>query len=238
MRWPSRDWDEAGGFYRAVKFLCTDPARLALRIDARGAEGIPMAGPLIFTPNHWSYVDPIVLGAVSGRPVINLAKAELFVHPLSRWFFGDVARQIPIQRSAGRDNAVALSQAAEALRGGRALGVYPEGTISTSPNLLPGKTGAARLALATGSPVLPVALLTDAFLPRSATLPTVGARIYVNVGRPIQLGNDLDAANSAEALREATNVIMTEIRRLVDEGLEARRAGDRWNWTPINATLR
>ena len=142
--------------YRFAAGLLRQAARL-LRWDVRisGAEHLPASGATIVVANHISYLDPILLGLgieARGRVVRFLAKRELFDH----WFTGPVVRkadQIPVDRrgDAGR----ALRHAEQAMADGKLVVIFPEATIHPVFDPARGKTGAARLALATSAPLVP-----------------------------------------------------------------------------------
>jgi 1-acyl-sn-glycerol-3-phosphate acyltransferase len=226
LAYPSADWERAGTFYRGAWTLGRRPVAALCRVEAKGVHHVPLEGPVLFASNHWSYCDPILLLAVLPRPVQNLAKAELFRTRLGSWFFGRVGQQIPVERAAGAGEPT-ISRAVDALAEGRAVAIFPEGTISEAPDLLPAKTGVARIALASGAPVLPVGIVSDQFWPRGRRVPRLGARNYVAIGEPLRFGRQRDPPSGAE-LRERSDHIMQAVRALVDEGWQARERGETW----------
>lgn len=146
-------------YRRAVRFVHAIVRPLTHR-DWRDQQKLPQTGGLVVVANHISNVDPIALAqylAYSGRWGRFLGKDSLFDVPL----LGRLLRatgQIPVHRGT-RSAADSLSVAIEAVRDGKVVAIYPEGTITNDPELWPmtGKTGAARIAYATGCPVIPVA---------------------------------------------------------------------------------
>jgi 1-acyl-sn-glycerol-3-phosphate acyltransferase len=148
--------EHAPGGYRFAAGTLRWGARL-LRWDIRftGLEHLPLKGPAIVVANHVSYVDPILLGLgveARGRMVRFLAKRELFDH----WFTGPVMRhadQILVDRRG--DAHRALRHAEQAMAEGKLLVIFPEATIHPVFDPARGKTGAARLALTTGAPLIP-----------------------------------------------------------------------------------
>lgn len=151
-----------------------DGLRHLYRIEVIGAERIPPSGGAIVVANHESIWDPFVLGVVTDREIHYMAKAELFrFRPLAA-----VLRSLnafPVERGSG-DHA-AIGEAAGLLERGELLGIFPQGT--SKPELQNGwHRGAARLALATGVPVVPVRLSGTRPLPRRT-------RIRIVVGEPI-----------------------------------------------------
>lgn len=124
-----------------------------------GGENLPATGPVIIVPNHISSLDPVMVGeflAYNGRWPHFLARANLFYLPVLGRLLRS-AEQIPVHRG-GRHARDALFEAERALYAGEVIVIYPEGTITFDPDEWPmaAHTGAARLALATGAPVIPI----------------------------------------------------------------------------------
>src|SRR5204863_558978 len=116
---------------------------------------VPREGGAILVCNHISVLDPVIISmgaTTTGRAVRFLTAAEFFRKPVIGWGLRRI-RQIPIRR--GASDRRALEQAARVIRRGALAGIFPEGTLSPDGNPLPGKRGAARLALASGAPILP-----------------------------------------------------------------------------------
>jgi 1-acyl-sn-glycerol-3-phosphate acyltransferase len=186
-----------------------------------GQENIPKTGPVIIAPNHMSYADwgtDCLFFYESGRYPTFLIKASAFKVPfIGRMLYG--CGQIPVNRGAA-DAAVALKQAEEALKAGAAVIIYPEGTATRDPDLWPmvAKTGVARVALATGVPVIPVARWgTQNVLPYGSKKPKLWPRQTVRTvaGKPVDLSEWAGQQTSAKALRAATDAIMGEVTALV-----------------------
>ena len=194
------------------------------RRDWSGQEHLPPTGGVIVVANHISNADPLALGqflAYSGRWPRFLAKSSLFGVP----GFGRLLRrvgQIPVERGSSR-SVDALAAARVSLEQGRAVVVYPEGTITRDPDLWPmrGRTGAARLALATTFPVVPVAQWgAEEFLRGPALgVPRVWARptLRLRVGPPVDLDDLRDRPRDAAVLAEATERIMAALTGLLAE---------------------
>jgi len=146
-------------WFLAAKAVALPPAWLWFRWRFEHLERIPARGPALIACNHASYLDPIANAYAvvkAGRRPRFLAKDDLFEIPIvGRALAG--AGQIPVSRGSG--DRTPLATAERALASGEIVLVYPEGTASRDPDLWPmvGKTGAARLALTTGAPVIPVA---------------------------------------------------------------------------------
>ena len=160
-------------------------------------EKIPAEGGCLLVLNHISEVDPLIVAHIvwdHGRIPRYLAKAGLFKNKFLGFFLRS-AGQIPVYR-ATRDAMGAYDAAVAAVRGGKCVVVYPEGTITRDPGLWPmvGKSGAARIALATGAPVIPVGQWgAQELLAPYAKKPDLFPRklITMKVGDPVDL-SDLD----------------------------------------------
>lgn len=128
--------------------------RALLRMEVVGGEHVPAAGPAILAANHESIWDPFVLGVLTQRPIHYMAKEELWRYPVLRQAM-DGFGAFPVDRGGG--DVTALRHGVELLRRGEVLGVFPQGTSRQDP---PRRfhRGAARLALLTGAPIVPVRL--------------------------------------------------------------------------------
>ncbi|SDR12598.1 lysophospholipid acyltransferase family protein [Thermostaphylospora chromogena] len=130
---------------------------LDLKIRVEGAERVPTSGSAVLVSNHISYLDFIFAGyaAHSSRRLVRfMAKKEVFDHPISGPLMRNM-RHIPVDREAG---AGSYAAALRALKDGEVVGVFAEGTISRSFTVKEIKSGAVRMAAATGSPLIPIAL--------------------------------------------------------------------------------
>ena len=121
-----------------------------------GREHIPVDGPVIFAANHRSFLDPFVIACMSRRPLYYVAKKELFRQPLTAWFLNALGA-FPIDR--GNADQDAMGTAREILERGDAVLIFPEGTRTRPGALGTPKRGVGRLALETGAPVVPVAVI-------------------------------------------------------------------------------
>lgn len=205
-----------GAWYRAIAVLVIPVLRLLTRRDWQGGEHLPRSGGCLVVGNHLSYLDTLTLAdftLAQGRPVRYLAKSSLFSTPL----LGTVMRRtghIPTYRGTA-DAAQALRHAVTAIERGEAVAVLPEGTLTRDPRLWPmtGKTGAARIALTTGCPVIPTAqwgpqeLLPPYGRPRPFPRKTMRCR----AGAPVDLSEFHGRELTAAVLREATEKIMAAV---------------------------
>jgi 1-acyl-sn-glycerol-3-phosphate acyltransferase len=189
--------------------------------DWRGAEHLPRSGGVVVCANHLSHIDPLTLAHFlldAGRPPYFLAKDELFRTPV----VGHVLRgaeQIPVRRGTG-DAARALAAAVQAVREGRCVAIYPESTLTRDPALwpMPGKSGAARIALTTGCPVIPVAQWgpQDILFPYSKRPHLVPRRtVHELAGPPVDLDDLRGRPLDAPVLAEATRRVMADITDLL-----------------------
>ena len=200
--------------YWTLKAVLTPVLRAVYRVRIEGREHLPRRGAVILAANHRSFLDSLFLPlAIGWRRMTFVAKAEYFERRRTAWFFRGVG-QIPIQRTGGAASEAALSAATSVLRRGEAFGIYPEGTRTRDGFTHRGHTGVARLALATGAPIVPVGLVgTAEAQPTDAKLPRLWQPVAVRFGNPIRpdrYGEDTDGL----ALRALTDEVMFEIVQL------------------------
>jgi 1-acyl-sn-glycerol-3-phosphate acyltransferase len=218
-RQPGPDWSFLSWHYKALHMQTWWHNRLFVR--AKGREHLPREGGVVIAANHTSWWDPIALAASLPRPVNFLGKKEVFRSRFGRWFFGR-GGVIPVDRKGSNPEAYAM--AVQALRDGRVLGVFPEGTRHVG-KLGPARTGAARLAMESGAPIVPVGIASDLFWPPGRKVPRVREDIYVNFGAPFYLkGDPTDAADR----KRGTDEIMRTIAALLAEAQAARDRREKW----------
>jgi 1-acyl-sn-glycerol-3-phosphate acyltransferase len=245
-----------GGENRHLGRLNTEPGEPALTFlirvlnvllgpithrDWRGQQNLPQAGGVVVVANHISNVDPLVLAqylAYSGRWPHYLAKASLFSIPV----VGRVLRamgQIPVHRDTGAAGQ-AVRFADEAIERGKAVVVYPEGTITYDPDLWPmeGRSGAVRIALKTGCPVIPVGQwgAQDIMWGKKVHFPRLLPRktLRLITGPPVPLDDLRGQQITPRSLAEATDRIMDAITALVAELREQQPPAQRFD--PRRAT--
>jgi 1-acyl-sn-glycerol-3-phosphate acyltransferase len=208
-----------GFWMRLAEFIVRPLLFLMTRHDGRGQENIPAEGPAILVVSHISYADPLTVAKfILDRPrdLRFLVKASLFEIP----FVGLILRkvgQIPVYRET-KDAGRALEAAVAAVGAGDAVVIYPEGTCTKDPDLWPmrGKTGAARLALLTGAPVIPIVQWGAQRIHHPITgkvrlVPRTP--ITVAAGPPVDLSAFAGAdPTSGEVLKQMTDVIMRRLR--------------------------
>ena len=194
------------------------------KLRIREGSVLPARGPFIIAPNHYSEIDPIVMGIVVwrlGRTPRFLAKASLFRVPV----LGSIMRvtgQIPVERRSSATLSEPLKAAGVLTSQGSGLIVYPEGTLTKDPDLWPmkGKLGAVSMALDSGIPLYPAAHWgTQNLMGRYAKFIRVfpRARIDVVVGERLDLSAFEGKPITHELLEKAAAQLMKEIASLVGE---------------------
>jgi 1-acyl-sn-glycerol-3-phosphate acyltransferase len=163
------------------------------RPKVTGQEYVPETGPAILASNHLSVVDSFYLPLMIPRPVVFPAKAEYFApknlvgHLFAAYLKS--TNQLRIDRGGARSAYATLDAAVEILQRGDLFGFYPEGTRSPDGRLYRGRTGIGYLALQSGAPVLPVAMVgTRKMLPPGSWLPRP-TRIEIRIGKPLEFGH-------------------------------------------------
>ncbi|QKT07600.1 1-acyl-sn-glycerol-3-phosphate acyltransferase [Gordonia sp. X0973] len=201
------------------KYILMGPfLRLIGRPKVTGLENLPESGPAILASNHLAVVDSFYLPLMVPRRMYFLAKSEYFTGTglkgaFQRWFFSSTG-QIPIDRSGADAAAGALASARRQLDKGDLMGMYPEGTRSPDGRLYKGKTGLARIALETGVPVIPVAMVgTDRLNPPGSVLPRP-AHIEIRIGKPLDFSRFEGMGGNRFIERAVTDEIMYDLMRL------------------------
>jgi 1-acyl-sn-glycerol-3-phosphate acyltransferase len=196
--------------------LCRFVAQAIARVKVSGLEDLPQEGPLIIAANHLSNADPPFIGgwlgpALGRRPTF-LAKESLFQGPL-----GVLIRSLGAEPVKSGGNDIGAYRVAKGIldRGG-VVAILPEGTRSFDGVMAEPKPGVSMLATRTGTPVLPVGISgTDELIAREQTLPHIGARITMRVGRPFTLSIPAGVDRRA-ALEAADEELMRRIAALVE----------------------
>lgn len=187
-----------------------------VRLEVRGRENVPRTGPVVICCNHLHNFDPIIVGSVIPRPILFMAKKELFPVPVIGGFISFFGA-FPVDR--GTADRAALRYAVHAVEDGFGLLMFPEGTRSVSGQIERVLSGAAFVALRTGAPVLPVAITGTQGLPfdeksaRSGRRRRGRARVTVTFGESFTLPKERDGKRlSVEA---ATDAIMRRVAALL-----------------------
>lgn len=209
--------------YRVVAAIVKPFLYAVCKRDWQGAEHLPTTGGYIAAANHMTNFDPLTFAHFlydSSRPPRILAKASLWKVPVLRTVLNKTG-MIPVHRNSS-GAASSLADAVAQLQGGEVVAVFPEGTLTRDPDLWPmvGKTGAARLALSSGVPVIPVAQWgPQDILPQYSKRlhPFPRKKVSIHAGPAVDLDDLRGRPMDAAVLKEATERIMTAITALLEE---------------------
>jgi 1-acyl-sn-glycerol-3-phosphate acyltransferase len=228
----ARTWENVSVFYWLTKMTLGMTLKIIFRPRASGVRHVPRKGPVIIASNHLSFSDHFFGPLPVPRKVIFLAKAEYFTGRgvkglISRVFFTGVG-QIPVDRGGGMASEQAIRTGLRVLAAGHVLGIYPEGTRSPDGRLYRGKTGVARLAIESGAPVVPCAMInTFQFQPPGTIWPNMRFRPGVRFGEPLDFSRYRGQEADGALLRTITDEIMQAIAKLSGQeyvDIDARRA--------------
>ncbi|GAB4301578.1 MAG: hypothetical protein Kow0090_17100 [Myxococcota bacterium] len=229
---------KALGVYDKAQMMTYDAMRKLLKLqytamnelDVQGIENVPPQGGFLYASNHQSWLDVQILGASSPRRVHFIAKSEFKEWPVLRHLI-ELSDSVFVKR--GGDNT-AIEQVAEFLKKGKVVAIYPEGTIpgeediprrAVDPRtgLLPGKTGAVRMAIKARVPIVPVGVsgtgraFPPEIYPRLELLRMPGTTpVRIRFGKPIHYDRYYDKEPDKETFRKLTDELMQEISKLVD----------------------
>jgi 1-acyl-sn-glycerol-3-phosphate acyltransferase len=183
-----------------------------------GAENIPATGPAIVASNHLSVVDSIYLPLMVERPVTFAAKSEYFTGTRLRdraiGAYLRATNQLSTDRAGARAAQEMLEAALGLLSEGQLFGIYPEGTRSPDGRLYRGRTGVGFLALHSGAPVIPVAMVgTERILPPGHKVPRPG-RIEIRIGEPLDFAEYRGQPAGARQRRAVTDDVINAIQKL------------------------
>ena len=217
-----------------VKAILGPFLALVFRPWSEGIENVPREGPAIIASNHLSFADHFFGPLPLPRKVTYLAKAEYFTGRgpkglASKAFFSGMG-QIPVDRTGGAASERALRTGLRVLSQGKLLGIYPEGTRTPDGRLYRGKTGVARLALESGAPVIPCAMVnTFELMPAGRLLPRLRYRPGVRYGKRLDFSRYAGLESDRLVLRAVTDEIMYAIMALahqeyVDEDAQHAKA--------------
>lgn len=206
-------------FYWVMKHVLVGPVlRLAYRPWIRGAENVPENGPAILASNHLAVIDSFILPLLLPRQVKFLGKSDYFTGSglkgrLVAGFMRGVGT-IPVDRSGGKASEAALRTGLRVLAEGDLFGIYPEGTRSPDGRLYRAKTGVARMALESGAPVIPVAMVgTNIAQPVGRVVPKF-MPLGAIVGEPLDFSRYKGMEEDRFVLRAVADEIQYAILRL------------------------
>ncbi len=204
--------------YQLSRLVIGPALHLLARTDLTGEENIPQAGGAILASNHLSVLDSFYLPLSVERPVTFVAKSEYFTgtKPMERiaGAYLRSTKQLSVDRTGARAGQEMLESALALIKGGALFGIYPEGTRSPDGRLYRGRTGVGWLALHSGVPVLPVAMIgTDRLLPPGHKVPRPG-RIQIRIGKPLLFEEYRDQPAGARQRRAVTDRVVEAIGEL------------------------
>lgn len=211
---------------------------LIAKIRVRNPEKLPRDGAYVLAPNHYSEFDPLIVAVAVwriGRAPRFMAKESLFRVPVLGWILRRTG-MIPVARASSATAAKqTMRQSKEIVEHGRGVIVYPEGTLTRDPDLWPmrGKSGAVRLALTDGIPLIPMAQWgTQEIMGRyqkGLSLWPLRKPVDVIVGDPVDVSDLQGRGGDQAALNEATTRLMNAITVLLEELRDEKAPAERWN---------
>lgn len=219
------------GFYQALKFTAGPLVKAMYKPWVEGLENIPETGPAILASNHNAVWDSVFLPLMLKREVVFMGKADYFTGSgVKGWATKNFMRAvgtIPVDRAGGRASEAALQAGLDRLSQGELFGIYPEGTRSPDGRLHRGKTGAARLAILSGAPLIPVAMIgMHEAQPIGQRLPSRDANIGIRIGEPMDVTRYKGMAHDRYILRQITDELMRRLQELSGQEYVDRYAAD------------
>jgi len=204
--------------YRMSRLVAGPFLRMLARAKVTGAENIPASGPAIIASNHLSVIDSVYLPLMVARPVTFAAKSEYFTGTRLRdravGAYLRSTKQLSTDRTGARAAQEMLEAALALLESGQLFGIYPEGTRSPDGRLYRGRTGVGFLALHSGAPVIPVAMVgTEHILPPGQRLPRPG-KIEIRIGEPLDFAEFRGQPAGARQRRAVTDDVVQAIQKL------------------------
>jgi 1-acyl-sn-glycerol-3-phosphate acyltransferase len=204
--------------YQLSRVILGPVLRLLARTSVEGLQNLPDSGAAILASNHLSVLDSFYLPLAMERPVTFAAKSEYFTgtRPQDRMIgaFLRATKQLSVDRAGARAGQEMLEAALGLLNGGALFGIYPEGTRSPDGRLYRGRTGVGWLALHSGAPVIPVAMIgTERLLPPGHKIPRPGP-IEIKIGKPLLFEELRHQPAGAKQRRAVTDQVMAAIGEL------------------------
>ena len=191
--------------YKIVRAILNFLFFVLLRLHVEGRENVPQTGAIIVAPNHKSDWDPPLIGVAFNTRIIHyMAKEELFKNPFLGWLIRQFGT-FPVKR--GTVDRTAIRQALRELKAGNPLGIFPEGTRIRREGLGRFHSGMASLALMTGTPVVPVAVIGSRWMPHKK------GPLAVLIGKPVEVKKQRP---TDEKVAELNDVVKGKIQDLMD----------------------
>lgn len=189
-------------FYRVAKFIVNIVFRVIFRIEINGRDNVPEKGPIVLCSNHKSNLDPVILGIAFPRPIIFMAKQELFKNRFLSKLITALGA-FPVDREGSDIGAIKTSF--RVLKQEQVLGIFPEGTRVERMDLDNAKPGIALISIKSKSPIVPVYIDSEYKL---------FSEIVVNIGEPIYFDEYYNQKLEAEDYLEISKDIMRTIYSL------------------------
>ncbi len=190
-------------FYKIVRGLIRFLLSLIYRIEIEGMEHIPKEGRGIIALNHFSLMDPVLIGVTMPRKINYMAKANLFSNKLFALVLNKLGA-FPVKR--GGADIGAIKVALRTLNRGEIFGIFPEGTRSRKGEVLEAKPGLAMIAIRTQSPIIPAAIV-GSYRPFS--------KVRIIIGEPVELSDYYGEKISTEKYQELSQNVLDIIRKLM-----------------------
>lgn len=192
--------------YKIVRAVLDFIFFVIFRLHVEGRENVPQTGAIIVAPNHKSDWDPPLIGVAFNTRIIHyMAKEELFKNPFLGWLIRQFGT-FPVKR--GTVDRTAIRQALRELKAGNPLGIFPEGTRIRREGLGRFHSGMASLALMTGTPVVPVAVIGSRWMPHKK------GPLAVLIGKPVEVKKQRP---TDEKVAELNDVVKGKIQGLMDD---------------------
>ena len=203
----------ANRLYQRLRLVAAWLCRRLYSVEVEGASNIPPAGGCLLAANHESSIDPALVSLTTDRPIRFLARAELWQPGLRRLL--DALGAIPVQR--GQGDRQAMRRARQLLQAGELVAIFPQGTVLRFRNRR-FRRGAARLALTTGAPLVPVRLFGTAAA-FSILPPRVGfPKLRVVVGAPLAVQRQEPSIEAASRLTAELESAIAALTPAVSSG--------------------
>ena len=233
---PAAGASEKTPIFRFLAVLVLPFMHVVARYRIIDGDKLPKQGSFVLAPNHFSEIDPLVIGVVMwklNRMPRFLAKASVFKNPIVARLL-HASGQIPVERSSNARGSEPLKAAGTLAEKGLAVVIYPEGSLTRDPDLWPmrGKTGAVRMAIEAGVPLIPAAHWgTQRVMPRYGRKISVVPRktITVKIGDPVDLSAFRGKPLTASALAEATDLVMAAVTALLADLRGETPPPERWD---------
>ena len=229
--------------FRLMAAMAVPPIDLIAKLKLSGVENVPKTGAFVLAPNHYSEIDPLIVGVAMwkvGRMPHYMAKASLFDVPVIGRLL-HASGQIPVQRAGSTTRSDPLAAAKQIAEQGLAVVVYPEGSLTRDPDLWPmrGKSGAVRTALEAGIPVIPAAhwgtqQIMGSYSNRISLFPR--KTVHIRFGEPVDLSQYRGKPVDSALLVAGTNTVMQAITGVLEELRGETAPAERWDPAKHNQT--